>query len=328
MAQEPIIPSVKYQQAPTVEGQVQERKPSWLKVPLATGEQYRDLVQLTKDLKLATVCQEAKCPNIGECWAGGTATIMIMGDTCTRGCRFCHIKTANPKFRLPLDVEEPKKVGIAIAHMGLDYVVITSVDRDDLPDGGAAHFAETVRTVKENDSHILVEVLTPDFQGNREHIQCLVESKPDVFAQNVECVERLTKYVRDPRAGYWQTLNVLKTVKEIDPTRYTKTSIMLGLGETDEEVLQTLKDLRSVACDVVTFGQYLQPSPKQLKVVEYITPEKFKYWQETAEAMGFLYVASGPLVRSSYRAGEFFMTGMIKRSREGLGTGPTALAQI
>lgn len=325
MGSTPITPSNKYDRLPTIEGEPVEKKPKWLKVPLPHGENYKELVGMTKKLGLATVCQEARCPNIGECWDGRTATMMIMGDTCTRGCRFCHIKTANPKNQLPLDLDEPYKVGIAVAQMNLEYIVLTSVDRDDLDDGGADHFAKTVEVIKKNDSEILVEVLTPDFDGKREHIRRLIEAKPDVFAQNVETVERLTKRVRDPRAGYWKTLNVLKAVKEIDPSRYTKTSIMLGLGETDEEVIQCLKDLRSVACDVVTFGQYLQPSKKQLKVVEFVTPEKFKEWQKIAEDMGFLYVASGPLVRSSYRAGEFFMTGMIKRSRSGKGIGPSPL---
>ncbi len=326
MAKEPITPSVKYTDLPMIEGEYVEKKPKWLKVPLAHGEKYQNLKAMMKELNLATVCQEAACPNIGECWKGGTATIMIMGDTCTRGCRFCNVKTANPKFQLPLDKDEPYKVGFAAAQMDLEYIVLTSVDRDDLKDGGASHFAKTVEVIKENNAKILIEVLTPDFDGNLEHIETLVRAKPDVFAQNVETVERLTRKVRDPRAGYWKTLNVLKAVKEIDPSRYTKTSIMLGLGETDEEVLQTLKDLRSVACDVVTFGQYLQPTKKHLKVVEFIKPEKFEEWQKIAEDMGFLYVASGPLVRSSYRAGEFFMTGMIRRNQQGLGTGPTPLA--
>jgi lipoic acid synthetase len=265
------------------------------------------------DLKLATVCQEARCPNMGECWSGGTATIMLMGEVCTRGCKFCNVKTGNPKG--VLDPLEPEKVAYSISQMSLEYIVLTSVDRDDLPDQGSSHFARTIRTIKKLDSHVIVEVLTPDFRGDRELVQVLVESKPDVFAHNVETVERLQKSVRDPRAGYHQSLDVLKTVKEIDPTRYTKTSLMLGLGERDEEIVQTLKDLRSINCDVVTFGQYLQPTPRHLNVVEYVTPEKFKYWQEVAEGMGFLYVASGPLVRSSYRAGEFFMKGMIAKQR-------------
>tara|TARA_B100001248_G_scaffold262438_1_gene258444 strand:- start:2528 stop:3520 length:993 start_codon:yes stop_codon:yes gene_type:complete len=325
MAESPLTPSVKYPNPPMVEGKPHPQKPKWLKVPLPKGEKYKDLKQMMRDLNLATVCEEARCPNIGECWAGGTATVMIMGDTCTRGCRFCNVKTANPKFKLPLDKDEPFKVGFAVSQMDLEYVVLTSVDRDDLEDGGADHFAKTVETIKENNPKILVEVLTPDFNEVRKDVERLVRAGPDVFAQNVETVERLTRKVRDPRAGYRKTLNVLRMVKEIDPSRYTKTSLMLGLGETDEEILQCLKDLREVACDVVTFGQYLQPSPKHLKVVEYVTPEKFQYWQKIAEDMGFLYVASGALVRSSYRAGEFFMTGMINRNKQGLGTGPSPL---
>lgn len=325
MASEPIVPSKKYPNPPMIEGEFVEKKPRWLKMKLPTGERTQNLREMMKELNLATVCQEAKCPNLGECWQGGTATVMIMGDTCTRGCRFCNVKTANPKFQLPLDKDEPYKVGFAAAQMDLEYIVVTSVDRDDLPDFGASHFAKTVKVMKENNPDLLVEVLTPDFNGEYEHIKTMVEGGPDVFAQNVETVERLTRHVRDPRAGYRKTLDVLKTVKEINPQMYTKTSLMLGLGETDEEVLQCLKDLRDVACDVVTFGQYLQPTHKHLKVVEYVTPEKFDEWQKIAMDMGFLYCASGPMVRSSYRAGEFFMKGMIERTRRGEGTGPTPL---
>lgn len=288
-------------------------KPSWLKVKAPGGENYIRLKEMMAELKLATVCQEARCPNIGECWGGGTATVMLMGEVCTRGCRFCNVKTGNPKGKI--DNEEPQKVGWAIAQMGLEYVVLTSVDRDDLPDQGAGHFARTIEVIKENDPKLIVEVLTPDFRGNRELVETLVRSKPDVFAHNIETVERLTKRVRDPRAGYHQSLDVLRMVKEIDPTRYTKSSIMLGLGEQKEEVLQALKDLREVGCDVVTFGQYLQPTRRHLKVEGFVTPEEFQEWQSIAEGMGFLYVASGPLVRSSYRAGEFFMKGMVERQR-------------
>lgn len=255
---------------------------------------------------------------MGECWSGGTATFMLMGDTCTRGCRFCNVKTGNAKKGLPpVDPFEPEKVAHSISQMGLHYVVITSVDRDDMPDQGSDHFARTVKTVKKLDPNLIVEILTPDFSGQENLIRHLVEAKPDVFAHNIETVERLTPTVRDPRAKYRQTMRLLQFVKEVDPTMYTKSSIMLGLGETDEEVLQTLKDLRAVGCDVVTFGQYLQPTPKHLKVIEYITPEKFQEWQKIAESQGFLYVASGPLVRSSYRAGEFFMKGIIEKNRKG-----------
>lgn len=290
-------------------------KPDWLKVRAPSGENYARIKEMLGELKLATVCQEAKCPNMGECWSGGTATFMLMGEVCTRGCKFCNVKTGNP--RGALDPLEPEKVGYSIAQMDLEYVVITSVDRDDLPDQGAGHFARTIRTIKTLDPELIVEILTPDFRGQEDLIVQLVESKPDVFAHNVETVERLQKKVRDPRANYKQSLGVLETVKKHDPTRYTKTSLMLGLSETDEEVLQTLKDLRRIECDIVTFGQYLQPTERHLNVESYVTPEKFKEWQSIAEGMGFLYVASGPLVRSSYRAGEFFMKGVLnKQSKE------------
>jgi lipoic acid synthetase len=286
------------------------RKPAWLKVRAPGGENYTRIKDMLKSLNLATVCQEARCPNIGECWGGGTATFMLMGEVCTRGCRFCAVKTGNPRGRI--DSEEPEKVGFAIAKMGLEYVVITSVDRDDLPDEGAEHFARTIRTIREGDPNLIIEVLTPDFKGNRQLIEKIVVAAPHVFAQNIETVERLTRKVRDPRAGYRQTMGVLETVKQLDPTRYTKSSIMMGLGEEREEVIQTLRDLRSVGCDVVTFGQYLQPTKRHLKVERFVSPEEFAEWQAIAEDMGFLYVASGPLVRSSYRAGEFFMKGLLK----------------
>jgi lipoic acid synthetase len=289
-------------------------KPDWLKVRAPSGDNYTRIKNMLGDLKLATVCQEAKCPNMGECWSGGTATFMLMGEVCTRGCKFCHVKTGNPKGKL--DPLEPEKVGYSIAQMDLEYVVITSVDRDDLPDQGAGHFARTIRTIKKLDPDVIVEILTPDFRGVEELIKQLADAKADVFAHNVETVERLQKSVRDPRANYQQSLSVLDIVKKHDPTRYTKTSIMLGLGEQDEEILQTLRDLRTIDCDVVTFGQYLRPTKRHLDVKEYVTPEKFKYWQKIAEDMGFLYVASGPLVRSSYRAGEFFMKGVIEKRRK------------
>lgn len=286
-------------------------KPDWLKVKASSGENYERIKGMLGELKLATVCQEAKCPNMGECWGGGTATFMLMGEVCTRGCKFCNIKTGNPKGKL--DPLEPEKVGYSIAQMGLEYVVITSVDRDDLPDQGSGHFARTVRTIKKLDPGLIVEILTPDFRGDKDLIIQLTESMPDVFAHNVETVERLQKKVRDPRANYQQSLSVLDIVKKHDPTRFTKTSLMLGLSETDEEIMQTLKDIRAVNCDVVTFGQYLQPTDRHLPVLEYIPPEKFEYWKKIAEDMGFLYVASGPLVRSSYRAGEFFMKGIVEK---------------
>lgn len=300
-------------QAPSPEKSARPHKPAWLKVRAPGGENYVRIKEMLGELKLATVCQEAKCPNMGECWGGGTATFMLMGEVCTRGCRFCAVKTGNPKG--VIDNQEPEKVGWAIGQMGLEYVVLTSVDRDDLPDQGSEHFARTIRVIKESDSKVIIEVLTPDFRGDRSLVERLVQAKPDVFAHNIETVERLTKKVRDPRAGYRQSLDVLKMVKEIDPTRYTKSSIMLGLSEEKEEIMQTLRDLREVGCDIVTFGQYLQPTKRHLKVETFVTPEEFEQWQRVAEGMGFLYVASGPLVRSSYRAGEFFMKGMIEKQR-------------
>lgn len=289
-------------------------KPPWLKVKAPSGENYSRIKDLLGELKLATVCQEAKCPNMGECWSGGTATFMLMGEVCTRGCRFCHVKTGNPKGAI--DPFEPEKVAYSISQMNLKYVVITSVDRDDLEDQGSSHFARTVTTIKKLQPDLIVEILTPDFRGNKELIELLADSQPDVFAQNIETVRRLTPSVRDPRAGYDQTMSVLKIVKAHKPKMYTKSSLMLGLGETDEEILETLKDLRAVDCDVITFGQYLQPTERHLKVIEYITPEKFQYWKKIADDLGFLYVASGPLVRSSYRAGEFFIEGVIRKQKE------------
>jgi lipoic acid synthetase len=289
-------------------------KPEWLKVRAPSGEDYHKIKGMLGNLGLATVCQEAKCPNLGECWSGGTATFMLLGEVCTRGCKFCAIKTGNP--RGVVDVNEPEKVGYSIAQMDLKYVVITSVDRDDLPDQGAGHFAKTIATIKINNPQLIVEILTPDFRGERHLVDIVTEAKPDVFAHNIETVERLQKKVRDPRAGYLQSLDVLTFVKDKDPKRYTKSSIMLGLGEEDDEIRQTLKDLRKVGCDVVTFGQYLQPTQRHLNVEKFFSPQEFLYWQKEAESMGFLYAASGPLVRSSYRAGEFFMKGIIEKQRK------------
>lgn len=251
---------------------------------------------------------------MSECWGGGTATIMIMGDECTRGCRFCAVKTAaNPR---PLDVDEPEKVAHAIGRSRmLDYVVLTSVDRDDLADQGAPHFAKTIATLKANYPHILVEVLIPDFRGDAACVRTVVDSRPDVVAHNVETVRRLTPKVRDRRATYDQSLQVLRAIKAIDPTRFTKTSIMLGLGEQDDEIRETLRDLRAHGVDIVTFGQYLQPSSWHLPVAEYVSPAKFDQWAKEAKELGFLYIASGPLVRSSYRAGELFMKGLIESRR-------------
>ena len=242
---------------------------------------------------------------------------MIMGDTCTRGCRFCSVKTS--RAPPPLDPEEPEKVSTAIAKWGLDYVVLTSVDRDDLEDQGSDHFRQVIQRLKEKKPDLLVEALTPDFQGNQELIQALATSGLDVFAHNVETVERLTPRVRDRRANYKQSMEVLRYVDSLNTGCLTKTSLMLGLGETDDDIRQTLRDLREVNCDVVTFGQYLQPTKAHLPVKEYVTPEKFEEWQKEAEGMGFKYVASGPLVRSSYKAGEFFLKNYIQEQREQAG---------
>jgi lipoic acid synthetase len=293
-------------------------KPHWLKAKPADSENYQALRNTVRELGLATVCEEARCPNIGECWGGAedgtaTATIMIMGDTCTRGCSFCSVKTS--RAPPPLDPNEPEKVANAITKWGLDYVVLTSVDRDDLPDQGSFHFASVVEKLKEKDPNLLVEALTPDFQGKHELIHAVATSGLDVYAHNVETVERLTKRVRDRRADYHQSLNVLEYVKSLNTGCLTKTSIMLGLSETDEDVRATLQDLRNVDVDVVTFGQYLQPTKRHLAVKEYVTPEKFQEWQVEAEAMGFKYVASGPLVRSSYKAGEFFLKNLLEEQR-------------
>jgi lipoic acid synthetase len=280
------------------------KKPVWLRVRAPSGENYTKVKQSLRSLDLHTVCEEARCPNISECWGTGTATIMIMGDICTRGCRFCAVNGGKP---LLLDADEPERVARAIKEWELRYVVITSVCRDDLKDGGAEHIAKTIKATKDLCPKTIVEPLIPDFRGDEDSIKMVVESKPEVISHNIETVSRLTPKVRDARASYGQSLRVLEKIKDIDSMIYTKSSIMLGLGENEEEILQTIKDLRSVGVNILTLGQYLQPSPKYLPVVEYVTPEKFNWLREIAESMGFAYVASGPLVRSSYRAGEFFV---------------------
>ncbi|XP_055653967.1 lipoyl synthase, mitochondrial isoform X1 [Falco peregrinus] len=294
------------------------RLPPWLKTKIPMGKNYNKLKNTLRSLNLHTVCEEARCPNIGECWGGGeyataTATIMLMGDTCTRGCRFCSVKTA--KSPPPLDPEEPYNTAKAIAEWGLDYVVLTSVDRDDMPDGGAEHFAKTVSHLKERNSKILVECLTPDFRGDLKAVEKVALSGLDVFAHNVETVPELQRKVRDPRAGFEQSVRVLKHAKEVQPRVISKTSIMLGLGETDEQVYSTMKLLREADVDCLTLGQYMQPTKRHLKVEEYITPEKFKYWEKVGNDLGFHYTASGPLVRSSYKAGEFFLKNLVEKRK-------------
>jgi len=296
-----------------------ERKPSWLRAPAPQSQQYSHLKDTVKGLNLATVCEEARCPNIGECWGGkegtATATIMLMGDTCTRACRFCSVKTA--KTPPPLDVDEPKRVANAIVDWGLDYVVLTCVDRDDLPDGGSAHLAECVRSLKSLEGAPWVEVLGSDFQGDLTCVETLANSGLDVYAHNIETVERTTPSVRDRRANYQQSMMVLKHAKKANPKLVTKSSIMLGCGETVEETIQTMRDLRENDVDIVTLGQYLQPSARQMKVHEYVHPDIFKHLKEEGEQMGFMFVASGPLVRSSYKAGEYFLTHHLEnRSKE------------
>ena len=296
--------------------------PPWLKTKIPTGPDYFRLKDSLKSLKLSTVCQEARCPNIGECWSSSndnvsTATIMLMGDTCTRACRFCSVKTSrNPP---PLDANEPLNTAKQISEWGIDYIVLTSVDRDDLKDGGANHFAQTVKEIKKLNANILVECLAPDFAGNLDAVQQLATSGLDVYAHNIETVENLQRYARDYRANYKQSLAVLKHVKQLNKqfnlSIYTKTSIMLGFGETDDEIRRTMEDLREIEVDFLTLGQYIQPTKRHLKVTEYVTPEKYSYWKECGDQLGFIYTASGPLVRSSYRAGEFFIKNVIKKDR-------------
>lgn len=275
-------------------------KPRWLKAPLASGENYDFVRRTVREHRLATVCEEAKCPNIGECWNAGTATIMLMGEVCTRACRFCAVDTGNPRGWL--DPEEPRNTARTVALMKLRYVVLTSVNRDDLPDGGAAHFAAAVRAIKEISPQTAVEALTPDFQGVMVDVETVVDSGLEVFAQNVETVKRLTHPVRDPRAGYEQTLRVLAHAKRHRPDVLTKTSLMLGLGETDDEIIETFDNLRAHDVDLVTLGQYLQPTANHLPVARFITPEQFDQYRDWALARGFRECVSGPLVRSSYRA--------------------------
>jgi len=290
------------------------KKPEWLKIRPPSGAVYNEVKSLARQMGLATVCEEAKCPNIAECWAVGTATYMLMGDTCTRACKFCAVKTGNPKGWL--DPEEPQKVTDTVKRFGLKYVVLTSVNRDDLPDGGADHFARTVESLKAEIPGIMVETLIPDFRGNQSALNRLMASNPDVIAQNIETVERLTYPVRDPRAGYQQTLTVLASIKRHRPDIFTKSSLMLGLGETDDEIKTCIADLRAHGVDILTLGQYLQPTQQHLPVEEFVTPDAFSAWEVQALNMGFLYCASGPLVRSSYKAAEFFIQGVVEKRRK------------
>ncbi|KAL9025344.1 MAG: hypothetical protein Q9196_005813 [Gyalolechia fulgens] len=292
------------------------RLPTWLQTPIPTSTNYKRIKADLRGLNLHTVCEEARCPNINDCWGGSdksaaTATIMLMGDTCTRGCRFCSVKTS--RAPPPLDPHEPEHTAEALKRWGLGYVVLTSVDRDDLADGGAHHFAETVRKIKDKAPGMLVEALTGDYGGDLEMVDLVAGSGLDVYAHNVETVEALTPAVRDRRAGFRQSLRVLERAKGVGAGMITKTSVMLGLGETEEQVWEMLRELRNVHVDVVTFGQYMQPTKRHMPVHTYVTPAVFETWRQRALDMGFLYCASGPLVRSSYKAGEAFIENVIKK---------------
>ena len=278
-----------------------EKKPSWIRMTANQANQNYSLIKnKVKNLNLSTVCEEAKCPNLSECWSRGTATFMLMGDTCTRACQFCSVNTGNPKGWL--DKEEPRKIAETISLMNLKYIVLTCVNRDDISDGGAKHFADTVEAIKQLSPQTEVEVLTSDFNGAYDSIKTVVNSPIKVFAQNIETVERLTHPIRDPRAGYLKTLKVLKTAKEINPSMITKSSIILGLGEKEEEIYKTFEDLRSYNVDIVTLGQYLRPTLNHHPIDRWVTPEEFDLYRKVGLKYGFLEVISSPMARSSYRA--------------------------
>jgi lipoic acid synthetase len=285
-------------------------KPAWLKVRAPGGERYTELKDTFRKLDLHTVCEEARCPNVGECWREGTATVMLLGHTCTRACRFCAVTSGNP--RGAVDSREPEHVARAIAKMGLQYVVLTMVDRDDLLDGGASHVARTIRRLRELRPDILVEALVGDFNGNTEYVGELLESEPHVFAHNIEVVERLQRTVRDVRCSYAQSMKVLAYAKKRRPEGLTKSSIMVGIGETDDEVVRCMADLREAGVDLLTLGQYLRPTPKHLPVERFVTPEQFALFAEEGRKLGFSYVASSPLVRSSYKAAEVFVRSVLR----------------
>ena len=287
------------------------RKPPWLRAPLAQGKEFAAVKGIVREHRLSTVCEEAKCPNIGECWNAGTATLMLMGAVCTRACRFCAVDTGNPRGWL--DAAEPQNAARTVELMKLKYVVLTSVNRDDLPDGGAAHYAACVRAIKALNPHTAVEALTPDFQGVLGDVATVLDSGIEVFAQNVETVRRLTHPVRDPRAGYEQTLRVLEHAKRHRPDVLTKTSLMLGLGETDAEITETMADLHRIGVDILTLGQYLRPTAQHLPIERFVRPEEFDRYRAQALALGFLECVAGPLVRSSYRAEQ-----ALKRNNAGL----------
>jgi len=285
-------------------------KPPWLKVRAPGGERYAELKQTFRALDLYTVCEEARCPNVGTCWSEGTATVMLLGNTCTRGCRFCAVATGQP--RGAVDVREPEHVARALSRMPLQYVVMTMVDRDDLLDGGAEHVAKTVRRLKELRPDMLIETLVGDFGGHERDVDTTVDAGPDVWAHNIEVVRRLQRTIRDVRCGYDQSLTVLRRAKDRSPATVTKSSVMVGIGEHDDEVLETMRDLRVNGVDVVTLGQYLRPSPRHAPVDRYVEPDRFDAFAREGRAMGFAFVASGPLVRSSYKAAEVFVRSVLR----------------
>ncbi|KAL8649756.1 MAG: hypothetical protein Q9226_005447 [Calogaya cf. arnoldii] len=296
------------------------RLPTWLQTPIPNSPNYKRIKSDLRGLNLHTVCEEARCPNINDCWGGSdksaaTATIMLMGDTCTRGCRFCSVKTS--RAPPPLDPHEPEHTAEALKRWGLGYVVLTSVDRDDLADGGAHHFAETIRKIKDKAPGMLVEALTGDYAGDLEMVDLVAGSGLDVYAHNVETVEALTPMVRDRRATFRQSLRVLERAKGATEGMVTKTSVMLGLGETEDQIWEMLRELRKINTDIVTFGQYMQPTKRHMPVHTYVTPSVFETWRQRALEMGFLYCASGPLVRSSYKAGEAFIENVLKKRKAG-----------
>ncbi len=286
------------------------RKPPWLRIKVRYTEDMYKTSRIIHENRLHTVCEEARCPNIYECWGCKTATFLILGDVCTRNCRFCSVSKGDPAGYI--DPGEPDRVAVAVKKLGLEYVVITSVDRDDLPDGGASQYARTIESIKKMNPDVFIEVLIPDFQGSIDALEKVVEAGPSVIGHNIETVRRLTPIVRDRRAGYELSLKVLKTVKELDMGIPTKSGLMLGLGESYDEVIETLKDLREVEVDIVTLGQYIMPSPKHYPVATYVHPRIFKKLEEEAYKMGFRYVASGPRVRSSYLAGEYFIKALYR----------------
>lgn len=294
----------------TVPAKHYSKKPPWLKVPFPGGDRYSWIKSRSTRLNLSTVCEEANCPNIGECWNGGTATFMLMGETCTRGCRFCAVKSA--KYPPALDADEPSKLAGTIKKMNLNYVVLTTVNRDDLPDQGASHIARCIKATQRTSPRLLIEMLMPDFRGEKELVQQIIDASPAVLAHNLETVRRLTPEVRDYRADYDQSLEVLRYLKTNCPEGYTKSSLMLGLGESRREILQAMDDMRDAGVDFLTIGQYLQPTRKHLKVLKFLHPDEFNELGQIGDKMGFDYVAAGPLVRSSYKAAEFYIERKIR----------------